>query len=143
MTQTEAGQIPAATQATGRFTRAVLGGFARQFENSPVSFAVTLPDGSVQSFGPGPARFSIGLKNANALKAVASMDEGRFGDAYVHGDIDLEGDMLSPFELRGAMKDALSAKAMPSGWTSGSAPRPTRPLVSRASALAKSASVYA
>lgn len=103
-TQTEVGQFPTAA-APGRFTRAVLGSFARQFENAPVSFTVTLPDGSVQPFGPGPARFSIALKNSRALKAVASMDEGRFGDAYVNGDIDLEGDMLSPFELRGSMKD--------------------------------------
>src|SRR5579872_5981556 len=97
-TQTDVGQF-AAAGTTGRFTRAVLGQFAKQFENSPISFSVTLPDGSVQPFGPGPARFQIVLKNGRALKAVASMDEGRFGDAYVNGDIDLEGDMLSPFEL--------------------------------------------
>ncbi len=102
--ETEVAQMPVAGQ-TSRFTRAVLGCFAKQFENSPVSFSVTLPDGSVQPFGPDAARFSIALKNSNALKAVASLDEGRFGDAYVNGDIDLEGDMLSPFELRGSMKD--------------------------------------
>ncbi len=103
-TESEVAQLPAAGQSS-RFTREVLGRFAKQFESSPVSFSVTLPDGSVQPFGPGAARFSIALKNANALKAVASLDEGRFGDAYVNGDIDLEGDMLSPFELRGSMKD--------------------------------------
>jgi cyclopropane-fatty-acyl-phospholipid synthase len=102
--QTDVAQFPAATSPS-RFTRAVLGRFAKQFETSPVSFSVTLPDGSVQPFGPAAARFNIVLKNSRALKAVASLDEGRFGDAYVNGDIDLEGDMLSPFELRGSMKD--------------------------------------
>ena len=102
--QTEVAQFPPAA-SPGRFTRAVLGRFAKQFETSPVSFSVTLPDGSVQAFGPETARFNIALKNSRALKAVASLDEGRFGDAYVNGDIDLEGDMLSPFELRGSMKD--------------------------------------
>jgi cyclopropane-fatty-acyl-phospholipid synthase len=102
--QTEVAQFPAAAPPS-RFTRAVLGRFARQFEHSPVSFSVTLPDGSVQPFGPAAARFNITLRNSRALKAVASLDEGRFGDAYVNGDIDLDGDMLSPFELRGSMKD--------------------------------------
>ncbi len=104
MTQTDIARYPAAA-STSRFTRSVLGRFAKQFETSPVSFSVTLPDGSVQPFGPGAARFNIVLKNSRALRAVASLDEGRFGDAYVNGDIDLDGDMLSPFELRGAMKD--------------------------------------
>src|SRR5690242_6949379 len=102
--QTEVAQFPAAAPPS-RFTRAVLGRFAKQFEHSPVSFSVTLPDGSVQPFGPAAARFNITLRNSRALKAVASLDEGRFGDAYVNGDIDLDGDMLSPFELRGSMKD--------------------------------------
>ncbi len=102
--QSDAVKFPAAA-SSGRFTRAVLGRFAKQFETSPVSFSVALPDGSIQPFGPAAARFNIVLKNSRALKAVASIDEGRFGDAYVNGDIDLEGDMLSPFELRGSMKD--------------------------------------
>jgi len=29
--------------------------------------------------------------------------EGRFGAAYLAGDIDIEGDMLRPFELRKSM----------------------------------------
>ncbi len=102
--QSDVAEIPAAAPS-GRFTRAMLGRFAKQFESSPVSFSVTLPDGSVQPFGPEAARFSIALKNSRGLKAIASLDEGLFGDAYVNGDIDLEGDMLSPFELRGSMKD--------------------------------------
>lgn len=104
MTQTDIAQYPAAA-SPNRFARSMLGRFAKQFETSPVSFSVTLPDGSVQPFGPGAARFNIVLKNSRALKAVASLDEGRFGDAYVNGDIEIDGDMLSPFELRGSMKD--------------------------------------
>jgi cyclopropane-fatty-acyl-phospholipid synthase len=33
------------------------------------------------------------------------MDEGRVGDAYVEGHLDIEGDMLRPFEIRGSMTD--------------------------------------
>ena len=36
---------------------------------------------------------------------LSSIDEGRIGDAYLAGDIDIEGDMLRPFELRDSMKD--------------------------------------
>jgi len=88
-----------------RLAHSVLGRFARQFSDSPISFSVTLPDGTVQPFGPAAPRFHITLKNGRALRAIASLDEGRFGDAYLAGDIELDGDMLSPFELRGAMKD--------------------------------------
>jgi cyclopropane-fatty-acyl-phospholipid synthase len=33
------------------------------------------------------------------------MDEGRIGDAYVRGDLDIVGDMLCPFRLRRGMAD--------------------------------------
>lgn len=89
----------------GATTRSLLGQFARQFADLAVSFDVTLPDGSVQHFGPAASRFTITLKNSRALRAIASLDEGRFGDAYLAGDIDIDGDMLSPFQLRGSMKD--------------------------------------
>ena len=45
------------------------------------------------------------LRNDRAMRAIATLDEGRFGDAYVDGDVDLDGDMLAPFELRGSMRD--------------------------------------
>ena len=83
----------------------LLGRFASHFANSSVAFDVLLPDGSVQPFGKGPPAFRVTLKNKRALRAVTSLDEGRFGDAYLAGDIDLEGDMLQPFALRGSMKD--------------------------------------
>ena len=66
---------------------------------------MVLPNGTLQHFGPDAASFHVTLKNARALRAVTSLDEGRFGDAYLAGDIDLEGDMLGPFQLRGSMKD--------------------------------------
>ncbi|HUJ99350.1 MAG TPA: class I SAM-dependent methyltransferase [Stellaceae bacterium] len=70
-----------------------------------MAFAVTLPDGSVHRFGQGAPSFEATLRNRRALRAIGSLDEGRIGDAYVAGDIDIEGDMLRPFELRRSMRD--------------------------------------
>ncbi|MGQ0741502.1 MAG: class I SAM-dependent methyltransferase [Alphaproteobacteria bacterium] len=89
----------------GAMTRSLLGRFAKQFADSPISFDVRLPGGGVQHFGPGTASFHVVLKNKNGLRALASLDEGRVGDAYLAGDIDLDGDMLAPFALRKSMKD--------------------------------------
>ncbi len=92
--------------ASGRSRAGVLlGRFAKQFSKSPVSFVVTIPDGSAQHFGPSAPMFRITLKNNRALRAVASVDEGRFGDVYLAGDMDFEGDMLSLFELRKSFTD--------------------------------------
>ena len=72
-----------------------------------IPFELCLPDGSVQGFGHGAPRFRAVLKNKRALRAIASLDEGRIGDAYLEGDIDLdiEGDLLPLFELSRLFKD--------------------------------------
>jgi cyclopropane-fatty-acyl-phospholipid synthase len=82
-----------------------LGRFAGQFAKTSVPFEMALPDGAVRRFGEGPPSFRVTLKNRQAMRAIASVDEGRIGDAYLAGDLDIEGDMLRPFELRGSMKD--------------------------------------
>jgi cyclopropane-fatty-acyl-phospholipid synthase len=84
---------------------AMLGRFAAHFADSPVCFQVTLPDGTVQHFGLDVPAFFVTLKNDRALKALASIDEGKIGDSYLAGDFDIEGDMIAPFALRGSMKD--------------------------------------
>ena len=73
--------------------RSLLGRFAVRFANSPTSFVVSLPDGSVQQFGSGIPLFHITAKNDRAINAIASLDEGRFGDAFVQGDIELNGEI--------------------------------------------------
>lgn len=83
----------------------MLGRFEKQFTTSPVSFNVVLPDKAVQRFGANPPTFRVTINNRHGLRAIRSIDEGQIGDAYINGDIDIDGDMLRPFELRGAMKD--------------------------------------
>jgi cyclopropane-fatty-acyl-phospholipid synthase len=83
----------------------LLGGFARRFARTSAPFTLTLPDGTTERFGEATPSFHVTLRNGRALRAIASVDEGRIGDAYLAGDIDIDGDMLRPFELRSSMKD--------------------------------------
>ena len=39
------------------------------------------------------------------MRALRTLDEGDIAEAYLQGDIDIEGDMLRPFEIRGSMGD--------------------------------------
>jgi cyclopropane-fatty-acyl-phospholipid synthase len=77
-----------------------------RFANAPRGFELVMPDGSVQRFGREVSSFRVNAKTSRALFALASLDEGCIGDAYVHGELDIEGDMMSPFELRSSMTDA-------------------------------------
>jgi cyclopropane-fatty-acyl-phospholipid synthase len=82
-----------------------LGRFGRHFAAPSVAFTVSLPSGETIQLGSGEPRFHVRLKNRRALRAASTLDEGRFGDAYVAGDIDLDGDMMAPFALRHTMRD--------------------------------------
>ncbi len=83
----------------------LLGRFAAQYSRSALPFEIVMPDGAVQRFGQGAPTFRVTLKNSRGMHAIASIDEGRIASAYLAGDIDLDGDMMKPFELRHSMKD--------------------------------------
>jgi cyclopropane-fatty-acyl-phospholipid synthase len=68
-------------------------------------FSIELPDGEKRNLGEGKPQFHIGLRNDRALRAVRSLDEANIAEAYLQGDIDLEGDMLKPFTLRKSFDD--------------------------------------
>ncbi len=89
-----------ARQSTGLVDRIL-----SRFTQSQTPFEIVFPDGRRKSFGDGPPSFTLTLRNRQALRAFASMDEGRVGDAYVAGHVDIEGDMLRPFEVRRSMGD--------------------------------------
>ncbi len=71
----------------------------------PTPFTVELPDGEQRQVGDGEPEFQVGLRNERALRAIRSLDEGNIAEAYLRGDIDLEGDMLKPFTLRKLFDD--------------------------------------
>jgi cyclopropane-fatty-acyl-phospholipid synthase len=88
-------------QAPGGLVDRILERFAK----SGPPFEIFFPDGRHLSFGEGAAGFTVTLRSQDAVRAMASMDEGRIADAYVEGHLDIEGDMLRPFQLRKGMSD--------------------------------------
>jgi cyclopropane-fatty-acyl-phospholipid synthase len=77
----------------------------RAFARTDVPFEMYFPDGGSRRFGQGTPSFQVRLKNRNAVRAITSLDQVKFADAYLAGDIDIDGDMLRPFELRQSMGD--------------------------------------
>ncbi len=72
---------------------------------SSTPFSVKTPDGKVRTVGDGKPLFHATLHNDRAVKAVRSLDQGNLAEAYMRGDIDLDGDMLQPLALRTALDD--------------------------------------
>ena len=104
--ETTFGSVQERTSAGwGLLARILKTRFAHAFENTSAPFEICLPDQSVHRFGRTAPCFRFVLKNRSAVWALASLDAGRFADAYLAGDIDIEGDMLRVFELRSTMGD--------------------------------------
>ena len=95
------GAQEAPAQGRSKLMDRILNRFAR----SSTPFEIVFPDGRRRSFGAAPPSFTITLRDSHAVRAFASMDEGRVSDAYVAGHFDIEGDMLRPFDIRRSMTD--------------------------------------
>ncbi|MFD0985593.1 class I SAM-dependent methyltransferase [Methyloligella solikamskensis] len=79
---------------------AVIDALVKRVGDVSTPFEITLPDGEKRVIGQGAPEFFVTLKNEKAVRAVRSLDEANIAEAYIHGDIDLEGDMLKPFSMR-------------------------------------------
>jgi cyclopropane-fatty-acyl-phospholipid synthase len=84
---------------------ATLDAFINRVGGISTPFSIELPDGEKRSVGKGRAEFHVGLRNARAMRALRTLDEGDIAEAYLQGDIDIEGDMLKPFALRASLDD--------------------------------------
>jgi cyclopropane-fatty-acyl-phospholipid synthase len=99
---------------------------------------IELPNGEKRNIGQGDAEFRVGLRYDRALRALRTLDEGDIAEAYLQGDIGLEGNMLKPFALRAQLDDrhplvaawrfvSCSVRSIP---TSRPSPRTTTPIPS-------------
>lgn len=90
---------PLQSGATGWIARLISGA------NFPCSFRVHTPGGDVMNVGRGAPEFEIRIHNENGMRALQSAHELRIADAYVRGDIDIEGDIVKAMWLRNFLSD--------------------------------------
>lgn len=89
--------------AAGKFSR--INSFIDRIGTLETPFSIELPDGNKRDVGDGEPQFDVTLRTERAVKALGSLDEANIAEAYMQGDIDLEGDMISPFALRASLDD--------------------------------------
>ena len=65
-----------------------------------VSFRVHLPSGATELHGGGPPDFDLYLRNARGVNAFRTLSELRIAEAYVRGDVEIEGDAIKAMWLR-------------------------------------------
>jgi cyclopropane-fatty-acyl-phospholipid synthase len=70
-----------------------------------VSFGVRFPSGCLVQIGAQPADFCLDIRNERGLHAVTSLDELRVCEAYMGGDLDIEGDIRKAIGLREHLHD--------------------------------------
>ncbi|HYC58652.1 MAG TPA: class I SAM-dependent methyltransferase [Thermoanaerobaculia bacterium] len=71
----------------------------------PCSFHVHTPGGETIAIGDAAPEFAVHIRNERGLRALRSTEELRIADAYVRGDLDIEGDAIKAMWLRNALSD--------------------------------------
>ncbi|HET9531239.1 MAG TPA: class I SAM-dependent methyltransferase [Blastocatellia bacterium] len=62
-------------------------------------------DGGRLRVGAGQVKFRVVIHNRRGVSALSSIDEKRMGDAYLDGDISIEGDLMAALDLRTSLTD--------------------------------------
>lgn len=70
------------------------------------AFALRLPDGREERYGGDAPAFVIAANGPAGLSALASLDRTRMAEAYLGGEIDIEGDLLAVLALRERFGDS-------------------------------------
>ena len=80
-------------------------GFIDRIGTPETPFSIEMPDGRKRDVGSDAPRFHVALRTDRAVKALSTLDEANIAEAYLQGDLDLEGDMIGPFALRASLDD--------------------------------------
>lgn len=81
-------------------------GIDRLFSRGSLPCAFTIHSGEgVQRIGAGEPAFAVHLRNGKGFKALRSLDELTIAEAYVRGDIEIEGDEVRAMWLRNVLAD--------------------------------------
>jgi cyclopropane-fatty-acyl-phospholipid synthase len=71
----------------------------------PCAFRVHLPGGAMMHIGEGEPEFDLSIHNEAGMAALRSTSELRIADAYVRGDLDIQGDVFKAMWLRDLLDD--------------------------------------
>ena len=71
----------------------------------PCAFRIHTPGGTTV-IGEGAPEFDLTIHNDRGMRALRSLSELRIADAYVCGDLDIEGDVIKAMWLRDALDDS-------------------------------------
>jgi len=80
-------------------------GFIDRIGAPETPFSVEMPNGNRRDIGDDEPKFDIALRTDRAVKALGTLDEANFAEAYLQGDIDLDGDIINLFALRASLDD--------------------------------------
>ncbi len=82
-----------------------ISGFIDRIGAFETPFSIEMPDGNKRDIGEDEPQFRVALRTDRAVKALGTLDEANIAEAYLQGDIDLDGDMVSLFALRASLDD--------------------------------------
>src|SRR5450432_2306565 len=69
-------------------------------------FGITTPDGRSHLIGSGSPSFTMKLMNDAGMKAMGSFDELSIAEAFMSGDLDIEGEVLQSLRYRAMLSDS-------------------------------------
>lgn len=72
---------------------------------SPVPFVLHTVEGASLQVGSGRPVFDLTIRNQAGLRALQSLHELKVAEAYIRGDLDIEGDFIAALSLREALSD--------------------------------------
>jgi cyclopropane-fatty-acyl-phospholipid synthase len=101
---------PKQTAMQKKFLR-LAGLVERQYRSLPkgstgIPFALRSIGAQAYTFGGTDPAFTIVLNNEQAISALSTLDQNTIIDAYLNGDIDIEGDIVSALALRELFNDS-------------------------------------
>lgn len=71
----------------------------------PIAFSIETMEGKSITIGREKPEFKIIIKNKNGLRAIKSLNELKVAEAYIKGDLDLEGDFIKALSIRNTLAD--------------------------------------
>lgn len=94
---------------TASFDR-VVQNFSRRYSayfgsNGSAAFALRAPDGTRHDFGNGQPRFTLAASDSRGLEALATLDQLVIAESYLHGHLDVEGDVATVLAHRNFFPD--------------------------------------